>query len=565
MATISTVLRLIDNVSRPLRDVNNSLNQTGKGFESFAGRIVTVNSAIQLISASSRMLMRAVGAVGQYVGAYQLQIENETKLTTVMRQRMNATQEEIDSIKELAKLEQQRGIYGDEMILQGAQELATYVNDKKALEQLIPAMGHLLAQQRGMSAGFQDMQSVATMMGKVIGGQIGGLQRIGYIFSEDEKQMLKYGTEAERAATLAKIITDNVSEMNYALAGTDAGAINNVKNAVADFREEVGKILQPIMTTFSRIKSEIINNFRDPMLKAIQAIVDYIPTLIQQILNIATVIVPVATGWAIAWAIMNYPVILTIGAIAMLVSFVANLGIISGHTGEIIGGIFGGLKATIYNLYVIVYNVFANIHDLIAGFVEFFVNVWKHPAQAMKDVFYTIFDFILGIVETVGNVIDSVFGTKIGKNINEQRAKYKELLRDNDTEKDMFRVERFQHKDVKNIIDEVKSGAKTGAELENFIRSKIADIAKNTGKSAEAVNGSGNLDVEEQNELRIDDDYKSLLAEQAVRQYQLSYATITPDFSIQNVNVSNEADVDSIFERIADKVAELAETFIKKG
>ena len=565
MATISTILRLVDNVSRPLKDVNNSLNQTGKGFESFAGRIVTVNSAIQLISASSRMLMRAVGAVGQYVGAYQLQIENETKLTTVMRQRMNATQEEIDSIKELAKVEQQRGIYGDEMILQGAQELATYVNDKKALEQLIPAMGHLLAQQKGASAGFQDMQSVATMMGKVIGGQIGGLQRIGYVFSEDEKRMLQYGTEAERASVLAKIITDNVSEMNYALAGTDAGSIINVKNAMSDLREEIGKILQPMMTTFSRIKSEIITKFREPILNTIQAIVDYIPTLIQQILNIATVIVPVATVWAVAWAVMNWPITLTIGAISMLIAFIANLGIITGHTGEIIGGIFGGLKAIIYNLYVIVYNIFANIHDLIAGFVEFFVNVWKHPVQAIKDVFYTIFDFVLGIVETVGNVIDSVFGTKIGKSLNEQRAKYKELMKDSNTEKDMFRVERFQHKDVKGIIDEVKSGAKTGAELENFIRSKLAEIANSTGKSAEAVNGSGNLDVEEQNELKIDDDYKSLLAEQAVSQYQLSYATITPDFSIQNVNVSSEADVDSIFERIADKVAELTQTFIKKG
>ena len=146
----------------------------------------------------------------------------------------------------------------------------------------------------------------------------------------------------------------------------------------------------------------------------------------------------------------------------------------------------------------------------------------------------------------------------------EQRDKLLETQAKAEEGKDMFKIERMQQKEVTGIVEGVKSGATTGAQFEGWIRNKISEIALNTKTVSTAVNGSGNLDVEEQGEIKIDDDYKSLLAEQAVRQYQMSYATITPDFSIQNVNVSNEADVDSIFERIADKIAELTQTYIKK-
>lgn len=562
MATISTVLRLVDNVSNPLKNVRGSLDQTTRGFESLAGKIVSVNSAIQLFSVAANSIRRLGNMMNQYVGAYQLQIENETKLETVMRKRMGATQEEIESIKELAKIEQQRGVYGDEMILQGAQELATYVNDKKVLNELIPAMGHLLAQQRGMNAGLQDMQSVATMMGKVMGGQLAGLSRIGYVFSEDEKRMLQFGTEAQRASVLAKIITDNVGEMNYALAGTDAGGINSARNAMADFREEVGKILQPLLSMWARLKNSIIKDFRDPILNAIKSIVNSLPSIMEGLLKLITFLTPFAVVWAGIWAVMNWPILAVVGSITLLIDLLGGASMAAGTAGKVIGGAIAGIRATFINLYNIISNIIKTIINMGASAVEFLVNTWKK----FPTFLYTMLDKVMAIVEKVASGIDAIARrfhqeSNLAGSIRESRSNLQNYI--GTLQNNPFQLGRFEPKKLLNIFDEVKSGAVTGEQFEMKIRGYLENISKNTGKSAMAVNGSGNLDTEVQNEIKISDDYRDLLAEQATRQYQMNFATITPDFRIENMNISNEADVDNIIQRFISGLREATDSFLK--
>ena len=562
MATISTVLRLVDNVSNPLKNVRGSLDQTTRGFESLAGKIVSVNSAIQLFSVAANSIRRLGNMMNQYVGAYQLQIENETKLETVMRKRMGATQEKIESIKELAKIEQQRGVYGDEMILQGAQELATYVNDKKVLNELIPAMGHLLAQQRGMNAGLQDMQSVATMMGKVMGGQLAGLSRIGYVFSEDEKRMLQFGTEAQRASVLAKIITDNVGEMNYALAGTDAGGINSARNAMADFREEVGKILQPLLSMWARLKNSIIKDFRDPILNAIKSIVNSLPSIMEGLLKLITFLTPFAVVWAGIWAVMNWPILAVVGSITLLIDLLGGASMAAGTAGKVIGGAIAGIRATFINLYNIISNIIKTIINMGASAVEFLVNTWKK----FPTFLYTMLDKVMAIVEKVASGIDAIARrfhqeSNLAGSIRESRSNLQNYI--GTLQNNPFQLGRFEPKKLLNIFDEVKSGAVTGEQFEMKIRGYLENISKNTGKSAMAVNGSGNLDTEVQNEIKISDDYRDLLAEQATRQYQMNFATITPDFRIENMNISNEADVDNIIQRFISGLREATDSFLK--
>lgn len=138
--------------------------------------------------------------------AYAVQIEAETKLQTVMRQRMDATDAEIQSIKELAAAQQQIGVIGDEVQLSGAQQIATFLTQKASLDMLIPAMNNLLAQQRGLNATTQDAVSIGNLMGKAMQGQTSALTRVGITFNEAQENGMKFGTETERAAMLAEII-----------------------------------------------------------------------------------------------------------------------------------------------------------------------------------------------------------------------------------------------------------------------------------------------------------------------------------------------------------------------
>lgn len=193
--------------------------------------------------------------------AYNTQIEQETKLTTIMKQRMNATDDQIQSVKELAAEQQKLGVIGDEVQLAGAQQVATFLNETESINTLLPAMNNLLAQQNGLNATTSDAVNIGNMMGKVLQGQTSALKRVGISFSNAEEQVLKYGTESERAAMLAQVITNNVGHMNQALAQTDAGKQKQLANTMSDVKEQFGQAVMQIESVFLPLLSRVVSGF----------------------------------------------------------------------------------------------------------------------------------------------------------------------------------------------------------------------------------------------------------------------------------------------------------------
>jgi hypothetical protein len=192
------------------------------------------------------------------VKAYNAQNEAEVKLTTVMKQRMGANTEMINSVKALASQEQKLGVIGDEVTLSGTQQLATFMNNTDALKTLMPAMNNLLAQQKGVNATQQDAVNIGNLMGKVMQGQTSALKRVGISFSEAEENVLKYGNEQERAAMLAKVITNNVGQMNQALANTPQGQMQQLKNNFGDLKEQLGSLISLALVPILKVLNQII-------------------------------------------------------------------------------------------------------------------------------------------------------------------------------------------------------------------------------------------------------------------------------------------------------------------
>ena len=171
---------------------------------------------------------------------------NATRLEVIMRQRMKSTDEEIASIKKLTSAQAELGIISAGVQRAGAQQLATFLYQKSSLEVLIPAMNNLVAQQRGFNAEAGDAVAVANMMGKAMMGQTTALRRVGITFTEAQEAAVKNGNEQERAATLAQIITDNVGQMNAALAKTDAGKQKQLANEMAALKAKIGSLVSSV-------------------------------------------------------------------------------------------------------------------------------------------------------------------------------------------------------------------------------------------------------------------------------------------------------------------------------
>lgn len=96
------------------------------------------------------------------------------------------------------------------------------------------------------------------MLGKVMNGQTDALSRYGYKFDEAQKQILQFGSESERAAVLAQVVSEAVGGMNAELANTNSGQIQQLANLLGDAKEKAGNFLSSISPMITGL-SELAN------------------------------------------------------------------------------------------------------------------------------------------------------------------------------------------------------------------------------------------------------------------------------------------------------------------
>ena len=173
--------------------------QSKKAASSMKGMQQSVSKSCQAMSTAVGGLKKAFSALGVGLSlaalrsaakdaaeAYDTQAEGEMRLARVMRNTMGASNDEIQSILDLTAAQQGLGIIGDEVQLAGAQELATYLSLTDSLKTLIPVMNDMAVQQYGYNATAEATTSIATMLGKVMEGNVSGLSRYGYYFDGGE-------------------------------------------------------------------------------------------------------------------------------------------------------------------------------------------------------------------------------------------------------------------------------------------------------------------------------------------------------------------------------------------
>ncbi len=211
------------------------------------------------VAAAVQVAKTAINAVNNLNLAYNAQLEAETKLGKVMQNTMGATKAQVESIMMLTSAQQRLGVVGDEVQLAGAQELATYLGKTKSLKSLIPVMNDMLAQQYGLNATQEQATQIASMLGKVMDGQVGALSRYGYKFDKTQEKILKFGTEEQRVATLTEVVTSAVGGMNERLAKTTAGRAKQLANSWGDLKEQLGGLGQTIATSLIPVASKAVS------------------------------------------------------------------------------------------------------------------------------------------------------------------------------------------------------------------------------------------------------------------------------------------------------------------
>lgn len=250
-----------DEIAKLEKQINklNNIKATGvkNWFSSLKQQIPILNMLLNPLVLIGLGVRQLSVHLRQSTAAYKAQAVEETKLAQIMRNTMNATDAEVKAIIRLTNAQQKHGVIGDEIQMAGAQELATYVTKRESLERLLPAMNDMLAQQHGLNASQEQAITIASMMGKVLDGQVGALSRYGYRFEEAQEKILKYGTEAQRTAMLAEVLQQYVGGVNKALAATPEGKLKQAANNMSELHERVGQLYMHIQATMLPVKEKI--------------------------------------------------------------------------------------------------------------------------------------------------------------------------------------------------------------------------------------------------------------------------------------------------------------------
>lgn len=226
--------------------------------EKFQKKVFNLNQTFSLLGNVKDAFISLNTALASLAGSYQnVEVANQ-KLKTVMEERMKASKADIAAVQATIKAQTQLGVLGGSVQKAGAQQVATFLTQRDALVTLIPAINDLVAQQKGLNATEQDAQNIGNLFGKVMQGQTSALKRVGITFTEAQERVLKMGTEQERAAMLAEVVTNNVGHMNAALGNTAAGAMKQFQNSLAGIKVQMGKIANAVQPYLSMASSFVV-------------------------------------------------------------------------------------------------------------------------------------------------------------------------------------------------------------------------------------------------------------------------------------------------------------------
>ena len=577
MATINMVFNGVDNVSEIVSNINQQMRNAERSAGNLTNKLLNVSSALQIFSFAKNKVDTLAGSVASLVGEYQHQLEMETRLATVMQARFGASGSTISAMKDVLKEQELATGYSYEMLTNGAQELATYITDAKTLKGLMPVLANM-AKQGGVNSE-QGMMSYATMLGKVMGGDMGGMSERGYVFTDAEKQAFKLMNEEQKLAFITKTVNESIGQQAGMLNALNAQSVKSISVQLGNMRKELGGVLKPLHDMFNLVTMKWKLAFYEDILKALQFIQKHINGVVIALgaLGVAVVALGVyfailkreaiasAIATAVAWAIANAPLFAIVSIIILILSALALFLAFSEKTFKAVGMVVGVFVAGAIN-------AFADVRNFIAMLGEFIVNTFWKSLDSVTTFFLDMAQNIIGIITPLAGAIGKLFGQDWNEKLNEFQNKIEELKNPfENMQVDYGRMERVSYRDY------MAKGGEIGSNLSEQFQGAIDKLtgglkkAVGDGLSEQGDNfkyaSDGSLLVSDTSSIDIAQDYKDLLSAKATERFFLKQSNIKPEINIEmnGTNVTPEDVRDEVASVLSNLTNTMTEGLYSEG
>ena len=223
-----------------------------------------------------------------------------------------------DAITAKASEIQGRGIYGDEAMIAGAAEFATYFSDAEAIMSMMDTLSnYAMGMTGGGAIDATAMVDYATNLGKIMTGAYDAMTEKGFKFTDAQKAVIEgtathaqyvealgedYQSMSEdmRAATVINsIIAESWDGLYEAMSNTPEGKIIQFQNRFGDLREVLGNRVYPAALQFFDVFErhfpqieQLLTVFSD----GVSGLIIVLTWIAEAALNVASVIVD-NWGW----------------------------------------------------------------------------------------------------------------------------------------------------------------------------------------------------------------------------------------------------------------------------
>lgn len=411
------------------------------------------------------------------------------------------------------------------------------------------------------------------------------IQRIGRYLNKDVGEIRKMAQEGQITADIVKsAILDSGDDIDAAfkkMPRTFGQAMQQVKNrgirALTPLTEAFNNVINSDkfevaldgVSVGIEAASTVGGVFFDMFSRGLSSLASNGEMLSEVLFYVGSVLagvalVGVAGGLAVAaaWLAANWPILLLGTAIMGAIAYMQSLGMSMQQMGETCGQVFGFI-------YALIYNVFANLWNVVASFAEFFANVWHDPLSATVQLFTSVFDAILGMVEAVANAIDTLMGSNLAGAVAGFRGKLGDWVSENYGDK-AVEIKRMANIDTGTAMKDFgKEGRHLGYELSK-LGGKIKGVANNIslpqgvggggGVPAMAAGGGGGKanvgTVDKVKDVNLSDEDTKIYRDLAERRYManVELQTLAPNIS---VSIPESAAKNLTSQDIADKIKTL--------
>lgn len=260
-------IRLFANVD----DFKRNMRSAEKDTSDFSGKVIDGLGKVGL----------AVATAGAAIGSFAIKLgvdsvkaaieanKQQERLAALLENTGGATQRQIQLLnaqaQELAKV----GVATKENITITQSQLATFDLMGGTIAKLTPAIIDYVIAEKGATASTDDFKSMTNGLAQALNGNFASLTATGFVLDKATKELIKTGTETERAAALVDVLNSTYKGFNETAGETYEGQLIMLRNAFNDATAAIGEALLPTLLL-------LVEAFKDNVLPRLVQFIEFV-------------------------------------------------------------------------------------------------------------------------------------------------------------------------------------------------------------------------------------------------------------------------------------------------